>query len=91
MQEIGEKTVIIYLANRLHVAYLLAGIASIWLLATVCPFVPLHMVLLDEAHVTLVTAKRFLPCKRQRALTTLKHNIAPRVCKLLLMANQGFH
>lgn len=43
-----------------RVAYLLAGIAAIWLLATVCPFVSLHMVLLDKTHVTLVTAKRLL-------------------------------
>lgn len=43
-----------------QVAYLLAGIAAIWLLATVCPFVSLHMVLLDKTHVTLVTAKRLL-------------------------------
>lgn len=47
----------------LQTAYLLAGIAAIWLLATVCPFVSLHVVFLDETHVTLVAAKRFLSCK----------------------------
>jgi len=47
-------------------AYLLAGIAAIRLLAAVCPFVSLHMVLLDKAHVTLVTAERLFPWKRQQ-------------------------
>lgn len=52
--------------------YLLAGIAAIWLLAAVSPFVSLHMVLLDKAHVTLVTAKRLLSCEETGE--TLCHN-----------------
>lgn len=55
-----------YMANvvrSLDVAYLLAGITTIWLLATVCPFVSLHMILLDKTHVTLVTTKRLLSWK----------------------------
>lgn len=47
-------------SKRPQITYLLTCIAAIWLLATVCPFVSLHMVLLDKAHVTLVTAKRLL-------------------------------
>lgn len=39
---------------------MLAGIAAIGLLATVCPFVSFHVVLLDKTHVTLVTAERLL-------------------------------
>lgn len=54
------KPEVSYLAQRKHEAYLLAGIASIWLLATVCPFVSLHMVLLYKTHVTLITAERLL-------------------------------
>lgn len=41
-------------------AYLLAGVTAVRLLATVSSFVSLHVVLLDESHVTLVTAKRLL-------------------------------
>lgn len=68
--QLNGKTVVSYLANRPHVTYLLAGVAAIWLLATVCPLVSLHVVLLDKTHVTLVTAKRLLSCKRHE-LTAL--------------------
>lgn len=61
-----QKEFYVYIVGRLQISYLLAGIAAIWLLATVSPFVPLHVILLDKAHVTLVTAERLFPCKRHQ-------------------------
>lgn len=40
--------------------YLLAGLTPVRLLSAVRPLVPLHVVLLDEAHVALVAAERLL-------------------------------
>lgn len=40
--------------------YLLAGVTLVWLFSTVCSFMSLHVVFLNEAHVALVTAKRLL-------------------------------
>lgn len=42
--------------------YLLACITFIWLFSAVCSLVPLHVVLLNEAHVTLVTAEWLFSC-----------------------------
>lgn len=39
---------------------LLAGLTSVGLFSAVCPLVPLHVVLLNETHVTLVTAEWLL-------------------------------
>lgn len=39
---------------------LLAGLASVRLFSAVRPLVPLHVVLLNETHVTLVTAEWLL-------------------------------
>lgn len=41
---------------------LLAGLTPVRLLSAVRPFVPLHVVFLDEAHVALVAAEWLLSC-----------------------------
>lgn len=42
---------------------LLASLTSVGLLAAVRPLVPLHVVLLDEAHVALIAAEWLLSCR----------------------------
>lgn len=62
-----------------RLAYLLAGLTSVRLLSAVCPLVPLHVVLLNESHVTLVTAEWLLSCQTEAA--QLQVNYLPVYCK----------
>ena len=50
----------VYIVHNVWVVYLLAGLASVRLLSAVSPLVTLHVVLLDEPHVTLITTEWLL-------------------------------
>lgn len=53
--------------------YLVAIVTLVRLLSAVCPLVSLHVILLDELHTTLITAKRLLPYHRNKEKYKVTH------------------
>lgn len=52
--------------SKLYYSNLVTIITLIGLLSTVCPFVSLHMIFLDESHSTLIATKWLFSYRRNK-------------------------
>ena len=63
---------ILLTTSPVQLTNLLTSLTSVRLFSAVCPLVPLHVVLLNKSHVTLVAAEWLLSCQKKNSGVKVK-------------------